>query len=226
MSGARAAQLAFPFEARPAQDRGDFVVGPANRDAVAWIDRWPEWPAPGLVLAGPPASGKSHLAAVWRRRTGAPVSAAGELARRWGEGIPGPAAAVEDVEPGIDGRALLHFLNRMRESGGRVLLTCRTPPAAMGLAPRDLESRLRAMASAFLHEPDDDLLGRVLAKLFADRGVRVGEAVIVFLLRRMERSFAAAQDLAAGLDAAALAAGRRVTVPFARAWLEETGRAA
>lgn len=226
MTGPGTPQLAFAFEVREARDRGDFVVGPANRDAVAWVDRWPDWPGPGLVLAGPPASGKSHLAAVWRRRSGAAACRAAELARRWGDRAPGPAAAVEEVGPDMDERALLHFLNRMRETGRKVLLTCRAPPAAMGLGLRDLESRLRAMPSAFLAAPDDDLLGRVLAKLFADRGVHVGEAVIVFLLRRMERSFAAAQDLAAGLDAAALAAGRRVTVPFARAWLEETGRAA
>ena len=64
--------------------------------------------------------------------------------------------------------------------------------------------------------PDDDLLGAILVKLFADRQVRVGTDVIRFLVTHMERSFDAARRLVADLDAAALAARRRITVPLAR----------
>ncbi|MEI9984851.1 MAG: hypothetical protein WDN69_17585 [Aliidongia sp.] len=60
--------MAFEFGHRPALDREAFLVAAANAAAVAWIDRWPDWPAPALVLQGPPASGKTHLASVWRAR--------------------------------------------------------------------------------------------------------------------------------------------------------------
>jgi chromosomal replication initiation ATPase DnaA len=47
---------------------------------------------------------------------------------------------------------------------------------------------------------------------------------VVFLLRHMERSFAAARRVVAALDRAALVARRRITVPLAREVLtaEET----
>ena len=45
--------------------RDDLVVSPANAGAVALIDRWPDWAAPVVVLAGPAGSGKSHLGAIW-----------------------------------------------------------------------------------------------------------------------------------------------------------------
>jgi chromosomal replication initiation ATPase DnaA len=64
--------------------------------------------------------------------------------------------------------------------------------------------------------PDDALLAAILVKLFADRQVRVGTDVIRFLVTHMERSFDAARRLVADLDAAALAARRRITVPLAR----------
>ena len=64
-----AEQIPFDLPHRPAYGREDFLVGTANEDAVHWLDRWPEWPAPVLVIQGPPASGKSHLAAVWKDRT-------------------------------------------------------------------------------------------------------------------------------------------------------------
>ena len=69
MNGSR--QLAFAFEHRPSLPGDDFLVTPSNREAVAWLDAWPAWPAPLLVIHGPNGSGKSHLGQVYRARTGA-----------------------------------------------------------------------------------------------------------------------------------------------------------
>ena len=52
------AQLTFDLGHRPATGREDFLIAPSNRDAVAWIDLWPDWPAPALFLYGPPACGQ------------------------------------------------------------------------------------------------------------------------------------------------------------------------
>ncbi|MGH6886706.1 MAG: HdaA/DnaA family protein, partial [Geminicoccales bacterium] len=56
---------------RPALGREDFLVAPCNEVAVAWIDRWPDWPAGGLAIYGPPGCGKSHLAEIWRAASSA-----------------------------------------------------------------------------------------------------------------------------------------------------------
>ncbi len=63
----------------------------------------------------------------------------------------------------------------------------------------------------------------MLVKHFADRQVRVAPGVIGFLLRRMERSFAAAGALAERLDRLALGAGRPITIALARRVLAEVG---
>ena len=72
--------------------------------------------------------------------------------------------------------------------------------------------------------PDDALLASILVKLFADRQLRVDNAVIEYLLPRMERSFAAAQRLVRRLDRSGLALGRAVTVSLARSALEDEQR--
>ena len=84
----------------------------------------------------------------------------------------------------------------------------------------DLASRLRAAPAVAIGPPDDALLGAVLLKLFADRQLVVSEAVIEYLVRHMERSFAAAQMAVAGLDAASLRQQRPITVALARSLLE------
>ena len=68
---AKGTQLALDLRHRVAMGREDFLVSPSNADAVAWIDRWPDWPGPALVIVGPPGSGKTHLGQVWRQPAGA-----------------------------------------------------------------------------------------------------------------------------------------------------------
>ena len=196
----------------------DFLVAPCNRDAVALLDRWPSWPGPALVVYGPDGCGKTHLTHVWRALSGAAAIPRQALAPDTVPALLGSAraAVVEDVDRGIDERGLLHLHNLLAEDGGHLLLTGRAAPAAWGIALPDLASRLGAAMSVAVGAPDDALIGAILVKHFADRQLSVDPAVVTFLVARMERSFAAARELAAALDAAALAEKRRITVPLAR----------
>ena len=51
--------------------------------------------------------------------------------------------------------------------------------------------------------------------------MRVGAGVIAYLVEHMERSLAAAAEIAAALDLAALSGGGAITVPLARRLLAE-----
>ena len=62
----RPRQLALALPHTESFAREDFLPGPGNDAALALIDRWPDWPAPVVVLAGPAGAGKTHLATVWR----------------------------------------------------------------------------------------------------------------------------------------------------------------
>ena len=66
-------QLVFDLPHLDAYEAEDFLLSACNQSAADMIDRWPDWPAPVLVINGPAASGKSHLAAVWRERSNAEI---------------------------------------------------------------------------------------------------------------------------------------------------------
>ena len=216
-------QLTFPLAGEAAYGRSDFFVSDANAAALAWLDRWPDWPSPALLLHGPQGCGKTHLAHLWCARAPAALVSADALdetgLRRLLDGGH-RRIAVDDADRAEQAR-LLHLFNACRENGGGLLLTARTAPGSWQAGLPDLGSRLRAALAIGIGLPDDALLGAVLAKHFADRQVRVGAGVIAYLVRHMERSLAAAAEIAAALDLAALSGGGAITVPLVRRLLAE-----
>jgi chromosomal replication initiation ATPase DnaA len=215
-------QRAFDLPVKTGFGAADFLVSDCNREAFAWIERWPDWPSPALALYGPSGSGKTHLAHLWCERAGAVLIA--------GAAISGAAAASDVAALAIDDaeraqeEPLLHRYNSALERGATLLLTMPAPPASLLLALPDLASRLRALPVVGIAPPDDALLGAVLIKHFADRQIRVAPGLIAYLVARIERSFAAAASVAERLDAAALSAARPITIKLAREVLTEPAR--
>ncbi len=217
-------QLSFDLPLEPGMGREDFLVTDCNSVAFETITRWPSAPddAHALALIGPPGSGRTHLAEIWRTEHDALRCAPADLSV---EAVPTllsrGALVLEDMPgEGLDETALFHLLNLARQEGAFVLFTATASPATWPVALPDLKSRLAALPFVELEPPDDALLRAVLVKLFADRQLRVDEKVISYLLLRMERSLSAAERLVAALDAAALAERRNITRQLAAKVLE------
>jgi chromosomal replication initiation ATPase DnaA len=217
-------QLVFELPHRAAMGLEDFLVSQSNEAAVALVDRWPDWPIGAAVIAGPPGSGKTHLANVWLLRAGATIFAASTISR---EDVPRMASLgaviVEDVHALADEAALFHLLNLVREQRLQVLLTTDTAPGDLDIGLPDLHSRLKALPLASIAAPDDALLRAVLVKLFADRQLSVEPHIIDYVLVRMERSMSAAERFVTEADRQALVLQRRVTRAIAAAALDTLG---
>ena len=201
-------QLVLPLETRSALGRADFIVAPGNERAVAFLDSYPGWPAPAAALYGPPACGKSHLAAVWAEKAGAKIVEAASLEAD----VPDGALVVENVAAGVPQAPLFALLER----GAPLLLTAQAPPpewpSKFGLSLPDLVSRARALLAFALWAPDDALLMGLAVKLFADRQLQVPESVVAHMIRNLERSPGAIRDFVAQADAVALAEKRPINI--------------
>ncbi len=215
-------QIPLDFTGRTALGRADFLIGDSNQDAVGWIDRWPNWPAPLLVINGPAASGKTHLAAVWRDRTKAEVIKPEMLISKSADQIAqaNKNIVLDSIDPWLGYReaeeTLFHLYNIFKEEQRTFLVTMRMAPAHADFKIADLASRFRAAPVANIHAPDDILLGSVLIKLFSDRQLSVSNDVIKYILPRMERSFSSARDIVAHADKMAFSQKRGISIPLVR----------
>jgi chromosomal replication initiation ATPase DnaA len=211
------AQLTLPLDTPPRLSRADFIVAPANAEAAAFIDSWPDWHVCVAALYGPSGSGKSHLASTWRANA---------------ETMPASALRVdfaikpliiEDVDSAATllsrDEALFSLIERATREAP-VLFTGREHPAAWEAVMPDLASRFSAMLAFPLWAPDDALLAALARKLFADRQVTVADSVIQRITGRLERSPAALRAFIAAADARALAEKRPITTALIQELME------
>jgi chromosomal replication initiation ATPase DnaA len=206
-------QLVLALDHSVSFAREDFLSGPSNIAALTLIERWPDWPDRIVALIGPEGSGKSHLAAIWAEAAGARVLSAKLLSIT---DVPAALATgalvVEDLEAvDLDEHALFHLINLAREERAYVFLTSRLAVAGFPVTIRDLASRLRAVPAVMVTPPDDALLRSLLVKLAADRQLALDEALVNYLVNRIERSFAAAHAAVQRLDYEAMRQHRPVT---------------
>jgi hypothetical protein len=130
---------------------------------------------------------------------------------------PGPSAlvAVDDVDradAAAQGR-LFTLYNRLQDSGGQLLVAAAAPPGQLPLRD-DLRSRLGwGLVYEVLPLPDDDK-PQALAGYARERGFRLGDDVIAYLLSHGRRDMPTLVATLAALDRYSLASKRPVTVPL------------
>jgi len=218
-------QLALDLPHRQSWDEADFFITSRNEHALRLVTAWPDWHAPAAVIFGPPQSGKTYLANIWRSRSHGTFIETSQLAEHlWA--APHTPLIIEDVDTSaFCETALFHHLNLAREHSSFILLTAQTPPGQWEISLPDLRSRIRSYPAAEIQPPDEEHLAALLLKHFSDRQIEVAPDVISYLVARIERSMAAAQIVAEHLDKLALAEQKKVTRAFAAKVLKDLNAA-
>ena len=207
-------QLSLPIFPGPCFAEADFREAPSNADALAWLRRTADWPNHRLALWRETGRGKTHLLHIWAARTGCALLWSGPDLSGLPD-LPEAGIALDDADAFADERSLLHLLNLAGEARLPVLLAARAAPSRWPVRLPDLASRLRAITATEIGPPEDSLLRALLARLLAERQLRLPEAVQEWLVVRLPRSAAALRDAVERLDAASLDQHRNITVPFA-----------
>jgi len=189
-----------------------------------------------ILLWGGSAAGKTHLlqaacrAAHEQELAAAyiPLSEKGELSPDVLEGLEQLNLVCLDDLQAVAGdeaweTALFHLYNRLFDNGAQLIMAADANVAQLGIDLPDLRSRLSWGFVFHLHNLDDQAKLAALQLRARQRGVEMSDEVGQYLIRRQARDMRSLFNLLDELDAASLAAQRRLTVPFVRQWLSEQG---
>jgi DnaA family protein len=210
------------FHAGPNEQVLNAVMQAAAEPAqqVAWI-----WGAAGsgrshLLQAAVAAASNAGRACAWL-----PLGSDGELQPAILEGMGAlDLLCVDDVDQ-IAGdaeweRQLFRLFEELRARNGNLLVTAAGTCAESGFALPDLASRLASGPTWKLQRMDDDDRLAALQLRANWRGLDLPDDTGRYLLRRVDRGSRALFELLDRLDAAALEAQRRLTIPFVKLVLE------
>jgi DnaA family protein len=212
-------QLALDLAARPQPTFGNFVAG-ANAAAIQALQEAPV-PTPSIYLWGEHGAGKSHLLSAYAHAVGATLLGPDSPVDAFDQ-TTGPAA-VDDcgrLDP-IRQERVFHLYNRLRESGLRLVASGAAAPLYLPVRD-DLRTRL-GWGLVFQLQPLADAdKSAALAQLAAERGLRLSEDVLPYILTRFERDMQRLTALLDALDRYSLEHKRAVTVPLLKELLSRT----
>ena len=193
-------QMRLPLQRDLPEGAEGFVVSDSNRAAVEALADWPSLIGGAMAICGPAGCGKSRLAQIWAERVGAVALHGAEAAVIDPMELEGRPILLDRARD-VDDETLFHLINLAQAPGGALLLVARSAPSSWDVALPDLRSRLDAVISVPMEAPDDAVLAAMLEARFAERGIRPQKDVVPYLLRRIDRSAAAAAEVVERLDA-------------------------
>jgi DnaA family protein len=133
---------------------------------------------------------------------------------------------LEAVAGAADWNAAMFRLHTLLlEGSGRLLVASTAPPASLEFTLPDLRSRLLAAAVYQMRELDEPGQCAALRLRAAARGLDLSEEAALYLVHRLPRDLPTLLGVLDRLDAASLAAQRRLTIPFLKQVLSELPRA-
>lgn len=187
-------------------------------------------------LCGPAGAGKTHLlqavcaaASARMRAAYVPLADLARLGVGVLEGLNLQCLCLDDIDAvagnAVWERVIFGMLHEAEEGGGRLVFAARAPPALLPWALKDLGSRCAAGAVFQLRVLDEAEQQSALQLRARGRGFELPEETLRWLQRRFPRDMRALYELLDTLDTAALAAQRRLTIPFIREVLRAAGRA-
>jgi chromosomal replication initiation ATPase DnaA len=220
-------QLSFSLTKKETLDRDNYFVSQANRGAVSLIEDWINWPSQKLILVGSEGSGKTHLGHLWAGEVGATIISATTLMEQQISELSKAPVLVEDINEIQRNQpveiVLFHLHNLLHSEGHSLLMTSQILPGRLRFSLEDLQSWIEASTIAKLHPVDDDLLGAILIKMFADRQIYFSDKLLTYVLSRVERSYTAAKLFVEEVDSKAMAESRVIGKKLVRDILEARG---
>jgi DnaA-homolog protein len=113
-------------------------------------------------------------------------------------------------------QGLTWLYNELRDNNHSMIICGNLSPQNIPLEVEDLKSRLSWDQVFQIKSPDDDLKIAILKQKADARSFELGDDVIEYLIRRVDRDLGSLIEVLDKIDHASLAAKRKITIPFVK----------
>jgi len=208
----------------------NFFIAANNDTVIHALREWLSEADGGIFyLHGAIGSGRSHLLQAACRQRNAFYLPLHELREHEAAHVLDGLEAAElicldDIETVLSStpwcEQIFYLFNRIVSRRHKLLVSATQAAANIICELPDLRSRLSLGGSFRIYALDDESIGPALKMRARERGIELTDDVISFLLARYARNFDALLLLLNELDRHSLAEQKRITIPFARRFLE------
>ena len=206
-------QLIFDLPTSENYNPQDYFVSSSNNNAAKLIKIFPEWHNNGIVIFGPAKSGKTHIAYIWKSMANANLY---DFKSNFDiNTISTNGNSIFDnfdFIPEKDEKSFFQIYNDIIKNKKFILILISKDNFSVKL--RDLKSRIEALNSAKLNNPDDKLIYAILLKFFHDNQIIVTPDVINFILNRISRNFNEIHIFLNKLNDLSIKHKSKISIPF------------
>ena len=206
-------QLIFDLPTSENYNPQDYFVSSSNNNVAKLIKIFPDWHNNGIVIFGPAKSGKTHIAYIWKSMANANLY---DFKSNFDINTINTNDNCIfdnfDCIPEMDEKSFFQIYNDIIKNKKFILILISNDNFSVKL--RDLNSRIEALNSAKLNNPDDKLIHAIVLKFFHDNQIIVAPDVINFILNRISRNFNEIQIFLNKLNDLSIEHKSKISIPF------------
>ena len=201
-------QKYFNFKFSNFYNYKDFYINETNTDAVEGIL---DNKFDNKFLIGPNKSGKTFLGHIWLKKNNAI-----NFNENFNDIINDKKAVfIDDIEKKYNEEEMFHIINHCKLNKIKILVTSNLNINEINFSLKDLISRLKSFSLYEIQKPDDDMLLKILTKLFVDKQFVINSNdIFSYILKRANRSYEEMIFIVEKLDSLSLEKKRQLTIPL------------
>ena len=162
------------------------------------------------LLFGPKKSGKSFLGQIWLNNNNA-IS----LSNNFETILSNKNNVLIDGIKLIQEEEIFHLINHCKLNNLKILILSDKKINDINFSFVDLSSRLKTFDYLEIKQPDDEMLLTILTKLLIDKQFIINSnEIFEYILRRVDRTYEAINEIVSKLDILSLEKKRQLTIPL------------
>ena len=179
----------------------DFYVSKSNESIFNLLNDWPRWEKKFLNISGEKYSGKTHLINIFLKKFDGLKIDTNLLNNECLKNVKiYQNIVLENLDISANEKLVYSLFNLIDQDNKYLIITSRIPVVDMDFKLLDLKSRLKNFLLYNVEQPDDELIYALIMKNLSDRQIVLSEKLILFLIKRIDRSYGKIFDFIYKID--------------------------